>query len=127
MASKEKGRAIGVASYPPVMSGLLLLFLSLTNGGSKGVSGCDTALTITQLMPCLPAVKANPQPPSQQCCRLINNTPADCLCDCLKSPMAKLGGVDLEIALQLPRKCSRVVPPGAKCGGFNIPGSTEDQ
>ncbi|CAM6112745.1 unnamed protein product [Calypogeia fissa] len=104
------------------MSGVLLLFLSLTIGEPKRVSGCVTALTITQLMLRIPAVKANPEPPSQQCFRLMKNTPADCLCDCLQSPMAKLGGIDLETALQLPSKCKRVVPPGAKCGDFNIPG-----
>ncbi|KAG6548435.1 hypothetical protein Mapa_009922 [Marchantia paleacea] len=84
---------------------------------------CDTS----QLIPCLPAAKPNPEPPTGQCCNLIHELTSDCLCAALQSPLAKVEGVDFLLALQLPHKCGRMVPKGTKCGDATVPSSLEHE
>ncbi|BBM97314.1 hypothetical protein MPTK1_1g04740 [Marchantia polymorpha subsp. ruderalis] len=103
---------------------LLLIGMFLASHATICVADvCDTS----QLIPCLPAAKPNPEPPTGQCCNLIHALTSDCLCAALQSPLAKVEGVDFLLALQLPHKCGRMVPKGTKCGDATVPNSLDHE
>ncbi|KAL2649425.1 hypothetical protein R1flu_017553 [Riccia fluitans] len=97
-----------------ILTGLMVVF---TYAISPAAAGCDTS----ELIPCLPAARSNPQPPSGQCCSLIHAITPECLCAALQSNIARIEGVDINTALQLPHKCGRTLPKGTKCGDVNVP------
>ncbi|KAL3701517.1 hypothetical protein R1sor_019539 [Riccia sorocarpa] len=100
-----------------VLTQLIVALTCVTSPAAA--SGCDTS----QLIPCLPAARANPEPPSSQCCSLIHTITSECLCAALQSTVAKIEGVDIKTALQLPHKCGKSLPKGTKCGDVSVPTS----
>ncbi|KAM7266320.1 hypothetical protein ACFE04_004217 [Oxalis oulophora] len=61
--------------------------------------------TLVQLIPCRPSVAPfSPIPPTEACCSSIKALGQPCLCVLVNGP--PISGVDRNMALQLPDKCS---------------------
>nr|UZQ19745.1 protein LIM1 [Gleditsia microphylla] len=65
---------------------------------------------LVQLIPCRAAVLPySPIPPSETCCSAIRALGQPCLCVLLNGP--PISGVDRDMALQLPAKCTTNFEP----------------
>lgn len=89
----------------------LLLVLIVTVAGAlvepTGGSACTSTFfgALVQLVPCRAAVAPfSPIPPSETCCNAIRALGQPCLCVLVNGP--PISGVDRNMALQLPAKCS---------------------
>ncbi|CAH9092080.1 unnamed protein product [Cuscuta europaea] len=79
---------------------------------SKGSPPCGSTFVsaIIQLLPCRPAVSPfRPYPPSEACCAAVRSLGQPCLCVILNGP--PIIGVDRNMALQLPDRCTANFEP----------------
>ncbi|KAA8520265.1 hypothetical protein F0562_014521 [Nyssa sinensis] len=92
----------------------LLMFLvvmaSLVEQG-KGHSCASTFFSaLVQLIPCRAAVSPfSPNPPTDACCTAIKTLGQPCLCVLVNGP--PISGVDRNMAMQLPDKCTANFEP----------------
>ncbi|KAL5549766.1 hypothetical protein UlMin_004997 [Ulmus minor] len=87
-----------------------------TGGGAGTVPGAATACASTffsalvQLIPCRAAVAPfSPIPPSEACCDSLKALGQPCLCVLVNGP--PISGVDRNMAMQLPDKCTSNFEP----------------
>ncbi|GAB4830329.1 hypothetical protein Ancab_019967 [Ancistrocladus abbreviatus] len=79
----------------------------VTNGDPAKVCG----IPVSGLISCWPAVtKPNPPPPSELCCLCLKQADLECFCPYVHSPLLPSLGIDPELALQIPEKCSLPKP-----------------
>ncbi|VFR02366.1 unnamed protein product [Cuscuta campestris] len=79
---------------------------------TQGAPPCGSTFVsaIVQLLPCRPAVSSfRPFPPSEACCAALRSLGQPCLCSILSGP--PIVGVDRNMALQLPDKCTANFEP----------------
>ncbi|KAL0906663.1 hypothetical protein M5K25_025176 [Dendrobium thyrsiflorum] len=87
---------------------LLLAVFSLATAASS-LSICN--MSTDDLAECRPAVSGpSPSEPSAACCSVLEKADLPCLCSYRSSPLLPSFGIDPNLALQLPRKCS-LSPP----------------
>lgn len=87
----------------------LLIFVLLLTGGVKQGEGhaCSNTFfsALVQMIPCRASVAPfSPIPPSQACCDAVKSLGQACLCVLINGP--PISGVDRNMALQLPAKCT---------------------
>ncbi|KAK6240259.1 hypothetical protein QUC31_005728 [Theobroma cacao] len=91
-----------------------LVFVSVLTGlleHSEG-SACSSTFfsALVQLIPCRAAVAPfSPIPPNEACCNAIKALGQPCLCVLVNGP--PISGVDRNMALQLPEKCTANFEP----------------
>ncbi|OWM77207.1 hypothetical protein CDL15_Pgr028844 [Punica granatum] len=93
---------------------LLVLFVVITATMVEPARGstCMTTFfaTLVQMIPCRPAVAPfSPILPSEACCNAIKALGQPCLCVLLSGP--PISGMDRNMALQLPSKCTANFEP----------------
>ncbi|XP_020592490.1 putative lipid-transfer protein DIR1 [Phalaenopsis equestris] len=88
---------------------LLLTMLSLATAATA-VSLCN--ISSDELDECRPAVSGlSPSEPTVACCSALEQADLPCLCSYRSSPLLPSFGIDPDLAMQLPRKCSLSLPP----------------
>ncbi|XP_050386094.1 protein LIM1-like [Argentina anserina] len=89
---------------------LLLVMSGLGVQGQSSTCGVTFFASIIQLIPCRPAVVPfSPIPPSETCCTALKALGQPCLCTLVNGP--PISGVDRNMAIQLPEKCSANFEP----------------
>ncbi|TYJ04591.1 hypothetical protein E1A91_A12G101600v1 [Gossypium mustelinum] len=98
----------GPKALPVFLFGLVLTGFVDKGEGNACSSTFFTALV--QLIPCRAAVAPfSPIPPSETCCNAIKALGQPCLCVIVNGP--PISGVDRNMALQLPEKCTANFEP----------------
>ncbi|GLT60712.1 hypothetical protein SLA2020_334680 [Shorea laevis] len=92
----------------------LLVFVLLLAGLAKEGEGhaCSSTFfsALVQLIPCRAAVAPfSPIPPTEVCCNAVKTLGQACLCVLVNGP--PIAGVDRNMALQLPEKCTANFDP----------------
>ncbi|KAI3819605.1 hypothetical protein L1987_13446 [Smallanthus sonchifolius] len=86
------------------------LVLVAVIGGSQALEICD--MTEDGLVACKPSVTTpNPVHPTPECCKAVAGADMKCLCSYRDSSMLPSLGIDPELAVGLPAKCSLPAPP----------------
>ncbi|GKV27515.1 hypothetical protein SLEP1_g36683 [Rubroshorea leprosula] len=98
----------------PIFPILLLVFVLLLTGLAKRGegSGCSSTFfsALVEMIPCRAAVAPfSPISPSEACCDAVKTLGQACLCVLVNGP--PISGVDRNMALQLPGKCSANFDP----------------
>ncbi|OWM62748.1 putative lipid-transfer protein DIR1 [Punica granatum] len=89
-----------------------------SRGNNNGVSLCK--MNEDGLTACKPSVtKPNPVDPTPECCKALSAADLNCLCSYRNSLMLPALGIDPELAMGLPAKCSLPVPSG--CSAMKHP------
>ncbi|RZC59822.1 hypothetical protein C5167_007123 [Papaver somniferum] len=93
---------------------LLLLFAAIAAVmvGQAAGQGCSYTFfsSLVQLIPCRPAVSPfSPIPPSEACCNSVRMLGRACLCVLVNGP--PISGVDRNMAMELPAKCTANFEP----------------
>lgn len=86
--------------------------------GQMSTSTCTSTFfsALIQLIPCRAAVAPfSPLPPSETCCNALKALGQPCLCVLVNGP--SISGVDRNMALQLPEKCTANFEP---CISFSL-------
>ncbi|KAF9593237.1 hypothetical protein IFM89_020993 [Coptis chinensis] len=98
----------------------LVIFVIMGSMVKHGeAQGCGTTFfsSLVQLIPCRPAVTPfSPIPPSEACCNAVRTLGQPCLCVLVNGP--PISGVDRNMAMQLPSKCTANFAPcnvSSKC------------
>lgn len=108
-----------------VLSTLALMLLLVANQGlasnqeTKERQICQNTFfsTLVQLIPCRPAVAPfSPYLPSEACCSAVKGLGQSCLCAVVNGP--PISGVDRNMAVLLPEKCTTNFEP---CKSFSSP------
>ncbi|KAI9073842.1 hypothetical protein K1719_013100 [Acacia pycnantha] len=94
----------------------------------EGAGECGKSTTpdneALKLAPCASAAQDENASVPQSCCaqvKKIGKNPS-CLCAVLLSDTAKASGVNLQIALTIPKRCNFANRPvGYKCGPYTLP------
>ncbi|XP_042502976.1 non-specific lipid transfer protein GPI-anchored 15 [Macadamia integrifolia] len=113
----------------PLVTMTLLLLLSLAYiqgidaAGECGKTPINSAAA--SLSPCISAAKSAKGKVPPACCTrvaaLIKSSPR-CLCAVFLSPLAKQAGINLAVAITVPKRCNiRNRPVGKKCGRYVVP------
>ncbi|TYI50543.1 hypothetical protein E1A91_D12G108700v1 [Gossypium mustelinum] len=98
----------GSKALPVFLFGLVLTGFVDKGDGNAFSSTFFSALV--QLIPCRAAVAPfSPIPPSETCCNAIKALGQPCLCVIVNGP--PISGVDRNMALQLPEKCTANFEP----------------
>ncbi|XP_042028873.1 non-specific lipid-transfer protein 3-like [Salvia splendens] len=104
--------------------GLLLLSLSISTNGAGECPRSTPDNEAMKLGPCASAAQdANAAVPSSCCAQVkkLGQNPK-CLCAVMLSNMAKMAGINLEIAIGIPKRCNLADRPiGYKCGAYTLP------
>ncbi|KAI4323376.1 hypothetical protein L6164_022989 [Bauhinia variegata] len=94
---------------------VLFALLMLTASAAEGqTSTCTSTFfsALVQLIPCRAAVAPfSPIPPSEACCNALRALGQPCLCVLVNGP--PISGVDRNMAMQLPEKCTAGFDPCA--------------
>ncbi|OVA11185.1 Bifunctional inhibitor/plant lipid transfer protein/seed storage helical domain [Macleaya cordata] len=78
--------------------------------GAAGTCGNTFFSSLVQLIPCRPAVTPfSPIPPSEACCNAVRMLGRACLCVLVNGP--PISGVDRNMAMELPAKCTANFEP----------------
>ncbi|KAL6125152.1 hypothetical protein ACLB2K_073212 [Fragaria x ananassa] len=89
---------------------LMLMMTGLGVQGQGNSCGLTFFASLIQLIPCRPAViPFSPIPPSETCCTALKALGQPCLCVLVNGP--PISGVDRNMAIQLPEKCSANFEP----------------
>ncbi|XP_008787368.1 protein LIM2 [Phoenix dactylifera] len=89
------------------VSWLVMLLLAAGLAGEAAGQVCTSTFfsALLQLTPCRPAVTPfSPAPPSEACCNAVKTLGQPCLCQLVNGP--PITGVDRNMAMQLPGKCT---------------------
>lgn len=97
-----------------MMSMLVVLVMAVVMGNEMGVFGSSSGplcnMTIADFMECKPAVSGDkPLPPTPACCKALKGANIPCLCGFKNTNYPAMFGIDPNLALLLPYKCS--LPP----------------
>ncbi|KAF6144066.1 hypothetical protein GIB67_011860 [Kingdonia uniflora] len=90
--------------------------------GECGRTPVDTAAKT--LIPCLGATKNIRAKVTPLCCSRVVSSLQNpkCLCAIFLSPLGKAAGINLAIAITIPKRCNiKNRPIGAKCGKYRLP------
>ncbi|XP_048136793.1 non-specific lipid transfer protein GPI-anchored 15-like [Rhodamnia argentea] len=122
MASKPSG-------CPCLATLVLFLVCSMASlqgaiaAGECGKTPISTAAV--SLSPCLSAAGNAKAKVPPACCTKVGAliaTAPKCLCAVLLSPLAKQAGINLGIAITIPKRCNiKKRPVGKKCGKYTVP------
>ncbi|PIA35866.1 hypothetical protein AQUCO_03400035v1 [Aquilegia coerulea] len=99
---------------PVVVMVIMFLLLGVSSGnkilkGSKAMNLCN--MSEDDLKICKPSVtKPNPVDPTLDCCTALSKADLTCLCSYKNSMVLPMYGIDPDLAMQLPAKCS-LTPP----------------
>ncbi|KAL5719606.1 hypothetical protein ACHQM5_012417 [Ranunculus cassubicifolius] len=88
---------------------MVIMVIMVKHGGAEG---CSTTFfsSLVQLIPCRPAVTPfSPIPPGEACCNAVRTLGQTCMCALVNGP--PISGVDRNMAMQLPNKCSTNFAP----------------
>lgn len=89
---------------------LFLLATSLAEKGKGETCSFTFFSSLARLMPCRPSVAPfRPIPPTVACCNAIKTLGQPCLCVLVNGP--PITGVDRELAMLLPQKCTANFDP----------------
>ncbi|CAK7330751.1 unnamed protein product [Dovyalis caffra] len=89
---------------------LVLVLTCLVEQGQSHPCGSTFFSALIQLIPCRAAVAPfSPIQPSEACCNAVKALGQPCLCTLVNGP--PISGVDRNMALQLPDKCSTNFEP----------------
>ena len=92
---------------------LLLVLLGITSLVAQGENTPCTSTffsALVQLLPCRTAIAPfSPIPPTEACCNAVKALGQPCLCFLVNGP--PISGVDRNMALQLPEKCTANFEP----------------
>ncbi|KAF6168291.1 hypothetical protein GIB67_018131 [Kingdonia uniflora] len=94
------------------MMGLMFLVVMATMVQHGESQGCGNTFfsSLVQMIPCRPAVTPySPIPPNEACCNAVRMLGPACLCVLVNGP--PISGVDRNLAMQLPVKCSANFSP----------------
>ncbi|KAF5445840.1 hypothetical protein F2P56_031524 [Juglans regia] len=103
-------KRFGTKALPPLVL-MLVMTISLMEPG-KAAASCPSTFfsALVQLIPCRAAVAPfSPLPPSDACCNALKALGQPCLCVLVNGP--PISGVDRNMALQLPEKCTANFEP----------------
>ena len=102
--------------YLKLKSKSLMVFMLMIAGGlvvqGRGSGTCGTSFfsALIQMIPCRPAVAPfSPIPPSEACCNAVRTLGQPCLCVLVNGP--PISGVDRNMAMLLPEKCTTNFDP----------------
>lgn len=94
----------------PLMLVFVLVTTSLVQQGKSHPCGSTFFAALVQLVPCRAAVAPfSPIPPSDACCNAVKTLGQPCLCTLVSGP--PIAGVDRNMAMQLPDKCTANFEP----------------
>ncbi|KAJ4850625.1 hypothetical protein Tsubulata_022195 [Turnera subulata] len=100
----------GGKTVPLLVFMLVLVMTGVVDKGEGHVCGSTFFSALVQLIPCRAAVAPfSPIPPSEPCCNAVKTLGQPCLCVLVNGP--PISGVDKNMALQLPDKCSANFEP----------------
>ncbi|KDP43435.1 hypothetical protein JCGZ_16722 [Jatropha curcas] len=89
---------------------LVVVMTGLVGQGEAHACGSTFFSALVQLIPCRAAVAPfSPIPPSEVCCNALKTLGQPCLCVLVNGP--PISGVDRNMALQLPDKCTTNFEP----------------
>ncbi|KAG6679626.1 hypothetical protein I3843_13G002200 [Carya illinoinensis] len=101
-------KCFGTKALPPLM--LMLVMTSLMEPGKAASCPSTFFSALVQLIPCRAAVAPfSPLPPTEACCNALKALGQPCLCVLVNGP--PISGVDRNMALQLPEKCTANFEP----------------
>ncbi|TXG55803.1 hypothetical protein EZV62_017116 [Acer yangbiense] len=84
---------------------IVLVMTSLVEKGRSHPCGSTYFSALVQLIPCRSSVAPfSPIPPSETCCNAVKSLGQNCLCEIVNGP--PITGIDRNMALQLPDKCT---------------------
>ncbi|KAF9606067.1 hypothetical protein IFM89_023090 [Coptis chinensis] len=112
-AMAEEHRVISMEKSQALVVVVMLVVLFGVSGNkitsSKALILCN--LNQDDLITCKPAVtKPNPVDPTSDCCTALTKANLTCLCSYKNSMVLPLYGIDPDLAMKLPEKCS-LTPP----------------
>lgn len=89
------------------------------------VADVKAACNIAAMQPCLPAAQTGAFP-SGGCCSAVSSMGAgaqgpSCLCSLATSSIARDNGVNVDLAMGIPKKCGFAIPRGFKCNSMWSP------
>ncbi|XP_057980710.1 non-specific lipid transfer protein GPI-anchored 15 [Malania oleifera] len=94
-------------------------------GAAGECGGTPINNAAASLSPCLGAAQNPRATVRASCCSKVSaliRTNPRCLCAVLLSPLAKQAGINLGIAITIPKRCNiRNRPAGKKCGKYTVP------
>ncbi|XP_042026615.1 putative lipid-transfer protein DIR1 [Salvia splendens] len=115
---------MGASTKALCLLGLLLLSLSISTNGAGECPRSTPDNEAMKLAPCASAAQdANAAVPSSCCTQVkkLGQNPK-CLCAVMLSNMAKMAGINPEIAIGIPKRCNLADRPiGYKCGAYTLP------
>lgn len=101
-------KRFGTKALPPLV--LMLVMTSLMKPGKAASCPSTFFSALVQLIPCRAAVAPfSTLPPSETCCNALKALGQPCLCVLVNGP--PISGVDRNMALQLPEKCTANFEP----------------
>ncbi|EEF49202.1 protein LIM1 [Ricinus communis] len=100
----------GVKTLPILVLVLVMTGSLVVDQGKAYACGSTFFSALVQLIPCRAAVAPfSPIPPSDACCSAVKALGQPCLCVLVNGP--PISGVDRNMALQLPDKCTANFEP----------------
>ncbi|KAK3442484.1 hypothetical protein EUGRSUZ_B02633 [Eucalyptus grandis] len=122
MASRVRGCSCLVTLVLFLVSSMASLQEAVA-AGECGKTPISTAAA--SLSPCLSAAGNAKAKVPPACCTKVGaliTTAPKCLCAVLLSPLAKQAGINLGIAITIPKRCNiKKRPVGKKCGRYTLP------
>ncbi|XP_057978717.1 protein LIM1 [Malania oleifera] len=101
-------KLFGTSNALPLMC--MLVMAGLVEHGMSHTCASTFFSALVQLIPCRAAVAPfSPIPPSEACCNAVKNLGQPCLCVLVNGP--PISGVDRNMAIQLPEKCTANFEP----------------
>ncbi|ERN11685.1 hypothetical protein AMTR_s00022p00224500 [Amborella trichopoda] len=100
----------GLVKHKPLTLMVLLMMVVMVHPGSSQACPSTFFGALLQLIPCRPAVAPfSPIPPSDACCNAVRTLGQPCMCVLINGP--PISGIDRNMAMQLPTKCTANFPP----------------
>ncbi|XP_043718376.1 non-specific lipid transfer protein GPI-anchored 31 [Telopea speciosissima] len=130
-SKKNMASTIDTSSSLATMTNLLLLLVSslaYNIQGTHAAGECGktpVSSAAATLAPCVAAAKSTKVTVPPACCTkvaaLLQASPK-CLCAVFLSPLAKQVGINLAVAITVPKRCNiKNRPVGKKCGKYVVP------
>ncbi|PIN08971.1 hypothetical protein CDL12_18447 [Handroanthus impetiginosus] len=107
-----------------LMSLLVIAGLQCAKGAGSVCGKSSPDEEAMHLAPCADAAEDEKAPVSASCCQQVKRIGQNpnCLCAVLLSGTAKASGVNVEVAITIPKRCGFANRPvGYKCGPYTLP------
>ncbi|KAH9316574.1 hypothetical protein KI387_025201 [Taxus chinensis] len=116
--------ASGKGSAVVIMAMMMMLCITEQAIGAGECGKTPVNVVAQSLSPCIGAANNAKAKVTPACCAQVRKTMAmpACMCAVFLSPLAKQAGINLGIAITIPKRCNiKNRPVGKKCGRYVVP------